>query len=111
MNVRALLCACLFLVLAAPTAASAQGKRKPKRKRKPAAEKIQPEAKGKARVRKTRRGQEKLFDFTGLQLEGATRMPQLLYFLDRANSELDRASLKRRSFVPAMVRSLEEEPL
>jgi hypothetical protein len=38
-------------------------------------------------------------------------MPQLLYFLQRAQEELERASLKRRSFVPEMVRSLDEEPL
>lgn len=54
---------------------------------------------------------EKLFDFTGLQLDASMRMPQLLYFLDRANEELKRASLERRSFVPEMVRSVEEGPL
>jgi hypothetical protein len=54
---------------------------------------------------------EKLFDFEGLNFDGATRMPQLLYFLDRANEELQRASLERRSFVPEMVRSVDEEAL
>jgi hypothetical protein len=54
---------------------------------------------------------EKLFDFEGLNFDGTTRMPALLYFLDRANEELQRASLERRSFVPEMVRSVDEESL
>lgn len=67
------------------------------------------EARGKARTRKG--GKEKLFDFTGLELDGTLRMPQLLYFLERAQQELERASLERRSFIPEMVRTLDEEPL
>jgi hypothetical protein len=51
-----------------------------------------------------------VFDFTGLDIAGRLRTPQLLYFLDRAHEELERASLKRRSFVREMVRSVEEEP-
>lgn len=54
---------------------------------------------------------EKVFDFTGFELAGSVRMPQLLYFLDRAEEELERASLERRSFVPEMMKSLDEESL
>ena len=54
---------------------------------------------------------EKVFDFSGFELAGSVRMPQLLYFLDRAEEELERASLERRSFVPEMMRSLDEENL
>lgn len=57
------------------------------------------------------RGKPKVFDFTGLDLAGRLRTPQLLYFLDRASEELERASLERRSFVPAMVRSIDESAL
>jgi len=53
----------------------------------------------------------KTFDFNALDLSGRMRTPQLLYFLERANEELERASLHKRSFIPHMVRSVEEENL
>ena len=53
----------------------------------------------------------KNFDFNALDLNGRMRTPQLLYFLERANEELERASLEKRSFIPHMVRSLDEEQL
>jgi hypothetical protein len=54
---------------------------------------------------------EQNFNFDNLNLNGKSRTPQLLYFLERANEELERASLEKRSFIPHMVRSLEEEQL
>jgi len=56
-------------------------------------------------------GKVKNFDFNGLDLNGRMRTPQLLYFLERANEELERASLEKRSFIPAMAKSVEEESL
>jgi hypothetical protein len=56
-------------------------------------------------------GKAKNFDFTALDLNGRMRTPQLLYFLERANEELERASLEKRTFIPHIVRSVEEEQL
>jgi hypothetical protein len=54
---------------------------------------------------------EQNFNFDNLNLNGKSRTPQLLYFLERANEELERASLEKRSFIPHMVRTVEEEAL
>jgi len=69
-----------------------------------------PDAKG---DKKKDGGKERVknFDFNALDLNGRMRSPQLLYFLERANEELERASLEKRSFIPHMVRSVEEEQL
>jgi hypothetical protein len=60
---------------------------------------------------KDKKDKVKNFDFNALDLNGRMRTPQLLYFLERANEELERASLEKRSFIPHMVRSVEEEQL
>ena len=60
---------------------------------------------------KPKQGKPKTFDFTGIDISGQNRSPQLLYFLERANEELERASLEKRSFIPEMVRSIEEDNL
>lgn len=100
--VRGLLTAILTLlcVVVGPGAVSAQPKAKPAPK---ATEKVVEKKDGKVK--------EKSFDFNNLQLNGQLRTPQLLYFLERANEELERASLEKRSFIPHMVRSVEEEAL
>ncbi len=64
-----------------------------------------------AKVTEKKTAKEKTFDFNGVNLNGQMRTPQLLYFLERANEELERASLEKRSFIPHMVRSVDEEAL
>ncbi|HEY4180415.1 MAG TPA: hypothetical protein VGM90_26410 [Kofleriaceae bacterium] len=69
------------------------------------------DAKAKADDKAAKNAKPKTFDFTALDLNGRMRSPQLLYFLERANEELERASLEKRSFIPHMVRSMDEEAL
>ncbi|MFN0251156.1 MAG: hypothetical protein ACKV2T_30050 [Kofleriaceae bacterium] len=69
------------------------------------------DAKTAADAKAAKNAKPKTYDFTALDLNGRMRSPQLLYFLERANEELERASLEKRSFIPHMVRSLEEEQL
>jgi hypothetical protein len=90
----ALLCAFSLPAYAQPKAKADKGGAKP-------------DAAGKS----DKKPKEKTFDFDNLKLNGQLRTPQLLYFLERANEELERASLEKRSFIPHMVRSMEEEQL
>lgn len=64
-----------------------------------------------AKDTKDKKDKVKNFDFNALDLNGRMRTPQLLYFLERANEELERASLEKRSFIPTMVKSVEDEKL
>jgi hypothetical protein len=89
---------------AAPPAADKADKAEPKAEA--------PDAKAETKPgEKKKSPKEKTFDFNALDLNGRMRTPQLLYFLERANEELERASLEKRSFIPHMVRSVEEEQL
>jgi hypothetical protein len=104
---RGLATAMLVLVCAVSLPAWAQPKGKADK-----ADRGAPRAEGKAEAPgKDRKPKEKTFDFDNLKLNGQLRTPQLLYFLERANEELERASLEKRSFIPHMVRSVEEEAL
>jgi hypothetical protein len=51
---------------------------------------------------------EKTFDFAAMGIEGRVLAPQLLYLLGRIKVELERGELQSRSFVPEMVRSVDE---
>jgi len=99
----AALCVCAFV---APS--FAQPKKDKPVPAEPKADKGDPKSDKKLPAKKQ---EPKTFDFNALDLNGRMRTPQLLYFLERANEELERASLEKRSFIPHMVRSLEEEQL
>ncbi|MEM6959531.1 MAG: hypothetical protein AAF645_27855 [Myxococcota bacterium] len=47
----------------------------------------------------------KVFRFSGLDISGRLKSPQLLYFLNRLRAEFDRPKLPHRSFLPEMERS------
>ena len=105
---RGLLTAFLVLMCAASLPAYAQPKGKVDKGNKGGSAKADPAGTADKNGKKAK---EKTFDFENLKLNGQMRTPQLLYFLERANEELERASLEKRSFIPHMVRSVEEEAL
>ena len=112
--IRLFVCVLLAFAVVAVTGevADAQGKRRRTAQRKEAREtKVVAPGKKSAAGDKSKKKKEQVFDFTGFELAGSVRMPQLLYFLDRAEEELERASLERRTFVPEMLKSLDEENL
>ena len=110
---RGLLSTLFVCALVAPSAAQPKKRDKPVIEAKEAVA-TKPDAKidGKVDAKAgDKKEKVKNFDFNALDLNGRMRTPQLLYFLERANEELERASLEKRSFIPHMVRSVEEERL
>ncbi len=53
----------------------------------------------------------KVFRFTGLDISGRLKSPQLLYFLNRLRAEFDRPKLPHRSFMPELVRSTKSKSM
>ncbi len=53
----------------------------------------------------------KVMRFSGLELEGRLKSPQLLYFVNRVRAEFDRPKLPHRSFMPELERSTKRDPL
>jgi hypothetical protein len=105
--------AILLFLLSLSDDAEAKRRRRPKKKSPPpASDIVVGDAPADAPdVKTSERGKEKVFDFTGISIEGKIKTPQLLYFLGRARQELERASLESRTFIPEMVKSIEEEGL
>ena len=102
----------LVCALVLPASAQPKGKKADKEGAAPVTPaKEDGKADGKAPAKKDGKPGVKNFDFTDFNLSGKMRTPQLLYFLERANEELERASLEKRSFIPHMVRTVEEEAL
>jgi len=53
----------------------------------------------------------KVMRFSGLDVEGRLKSPQLLYFVNRVRAEFDRPRLPHRSFMPELERSTHRDPL
>jgi len=53
----------------------------------------------------------KVMKFTGIDIEGRLKSPQLLYFVSRVHAEFDRPKLPHRSFMPELSRSTQQEPV
>jgi hypothetical protein len=60
-------------------------------------------------VRKEGGTEVKTVEFTGLDIEGQLKTPQMLYFLNRLRAEFDRPRLPHRSFMPELSRSTREK--
>jgi hypothetical protein len=52
----------------------------------------------------------KVMTFSGLDIEGRLKSPQLLYFENRMRAEFDRPRLPHRTFMPELERSAKREP-
>lgn len=53
----------------------------------------------------------KVYNFSGLDLEGKLKTPQLLYFLNRVKVELDSTNNAKRSFMKDLERSADDKGL
>ena len=53
----------------------------------------------------------KTMEFSGLDIEGQLKTPQMLFFLNRLRAEFDRPRLPHRSFMPELARSREHKEL
>ena len=53
----------------------------------------------------------KAMEFTGLDIEGQLKTPQMLFFLNRLRAEFDRPRLPHRSFMPELEASREDKEL
>jgi len=86
----------LAAALALAGVAHAAPKRKPPRASRPTA------------ARHAAPAKEKTFDFAAMGIEGRVLAPQLLYLLGRIKVELEKGELRSRSFLPELVRSVDE---
>jgi hypothetical protein len=50
----------------------------------------------------------KNYSFTGLDIDGKLKTPQLLYFLNRMKSEFDTTTPSKRSFIPELKQSTDD---
>lgn len=57
------------------------------------------------------RDKVKVFRFSGFDISGRLKSPQLLYFLNRLRAEFDRPRLPHRSFMPELERSTKSKAL
>jgi len=104
--------AALAVGLAAGATTSAQERARDERP----AETVEPDAPATdeavdAESREVSEGGEKVkaIRFSGLDVAGRSKSPQLVYFLNRVRAEFDRPRLPHRSFLPEMERSTRGE--
>lgn len=62
-------------------------------------------------IRKEGDTEVKVMEFTGLDIEGQLKTPQMLYFLNRLRAEFGRPRLPHRSFMPELKDSAHDRSL
>ena len=67
-----------------------------------------PEAKTTSAKPDSKSPRSKTYTFTGLDIDGKLKTPQLLYFLNRMKAEFDTTTPAKRSFLPELKRSTDE---
>ena len=71
----------------------------------------EPDADAEADVVEEGGSKVKVFRFSGLDISGRLKSPQLLYFLNRLRAEFDRPKLPHRSFMPELVRTTKSKSM
>jgi hypothetical protein len=69
------------------------------------------EAKPEARPATGKSPKAKVYTFSGLDVEGKLKTPQLLYFLNRVKTELDTTGHEKRSFLKELEQSSDDKGL
>lgn len=64
-----------------------------------------------AEAKPTRAPKAKVYTFSGLDVEGKLKTPQLLYFLNRVKLELDTTSPEKRSFLKELEKTSDDKGL
>jgi hypothetical protein len=98
----------------APRSAAAPEPRPDPRTPEPRAEASEPadtEAKPEARPASGKSPKAKVYTFSGLDVEGKLKTPQLLYFLNRVKTELDTTGREKRSFLKELEQSSDDKGL
>jgi hypothetical protein len=62
-----------------------------------------------AEIRKEGGTEVKVVEFSGLDIDGQLKTPQMLYFLNRLRAEFGRPRLPHRSFMPELQRSTKDK--
>ena len=106
LNILLLLGAWLF-----PLAAQAQKKQRGEPRAAPRSTEAQSEETTEAKAEVRQEGDEKVkvYEFSGLDIEGQLKTPQMLYFLNRLRAEFGRPRLPHRSFMPELQRSTRDK--
>jgi hypothetical protein len=102
----------LLAVVLIALASSAWAKGKPARRPPATAPKPRPAPEAPPPPRpEARPAKAKVLTFTGLDVEGKLKTPQLLYFFDRVKLELDTTTQQKRSFMKELEESSADKGL